>query len=193
MRYMKWLMNQGNSSTPACPVSGDMEEVVKAETGGDFAALSEEQQSAIMAVNSALDCCADTACPKATPAGSCTLMDIPTTWEGRKQYWEDIGGPLSVAAKLVEYLACPLEFPSLAEAARRAKNVLRRILKRLERLVEEFFPMQNNYSQGLTKRYLQLLYLNGMDWTRLVPSLTERDIATLMRLHEESMGIADDA
>jgi len=141
--YMKWLMNQGNSSTPACPVSGDMEEVVKAETGGDFAALSEEQQSAIMAVNSALDCCADTACPKATPAGSCTLMDIPTTWEGRKQYWEDIGGPLSVAAKLVEYL--------------------------------------------------QLLYLNGMDWTRLAPSLTERDIATLMRLHEESMGIADDA
>jgi hypothetical protein len=40
--------------------------------------------------------------------------------------------------------------------------------------------------------YVQLLYLNGMDWQRLVPGLSEREMANLMRLHEDSMGIADD-
>lgn len=143
--YMKRLMNQGNTSTPLCPVSGDLENVVLAEIGGNMTRLSIEQSVPIMQINDALDCCSNTVCSitNSTSSDRCTLMDIPSFWEGRKAYWEDIEGPLSVAAKLAEYI--------------------------------------------------QLLYLNNMDWQRLVPSMTENQLANIMRLHEESMGIADDA
>ena len=133
--YMRWLFNQGNSSTKGCGVSGDLPELVKAELGGNLTRVSLEQRGNIMRLNAALDCCAPAVCaikppPWATAAAvpspqvaggggdECTLMGVPTYWEGRSHYWEDFRGPLSVASSLIEYV--------------------------------------------------QLAYLNGLDWTRLV-------------------------
>eukprot|EP01043_Picozoa_sp_COSAG02_P030237 COSAG02_NODE_1922_length_10360_cov_38.101452_11_plen_103_part_00 len=95
---------QGNVSTAACPVSGDIEAVIAAEVGGDFARLSTEQEEAVRQINDALDCCQDVVCSGAVsvPPGNCTIMDVPTEWEGRKAYWEVFEGPLSLAAKLSE-------------------------------------------------------------------------------------------
>jgi len=144
--YVRVLLNQGDfSAGPMCPSSAGMQEVIAGEIGGDFAMLSAEQQQNIEQVNDAFECCRPSLCEQQgnlSFGSKCTLMSLPTKWEGQKFYWEDFTGPVAVAAKLVEYV--------------------------------------------------QLLYLNGMDYKRVVPSMSEEQIASLMRLHEESMGIADD-
>ena len=83
-------MNQGNVSSEACPVSGDIEAVIAAEIGGDFGRLSAEQEMNVRRMNDALACCKDTVCPPggSTAKGNCTLMDVPTLWEGRAAYCE---------------------------------------------------------------------------------------------------------
>ena len=53
---------------------------------GVFCRLSAEQETAVRQINDALDCCQDVVCAGAAvgvPAGDCTLMDVPTEWEGR--------------------------------------------------------------------------------------------------------------
>jgi len=139
------LLNQGNINTPNCVGSANLPDLIKGETGGDFKAISLEQEENIMEVNDHLSCCLPDLCKlkgSLSPSGDCNLMGLRTEWEGQKFYWEDFTGPMTVAAKLMEYV--------------------------------------------------QLVYLNGMDWNKLVPSMTEKDLSKLMHLHEESMSIADD-
>jgi len=145
-KYVKVLLNQGDfDAGPACRTSATIEGVIAGATGGDFSALSSEQRANIMQINDALDCCKPEVCTtqgNASFGDRCTLMSLPTKWEGQKFYWEDFTGPLTVASKLMEFL--------------------------------------------------QLLYLNGMDYKKTVPTMSEETIASLMRLHEENMDIADD-
>lgn len=144
--YVKLLLNQGDADIgKSCPGSAQSEALLAGEIGGDFGALSLEQREAIMRVNQFLDCCKPSLCEKqgnSSYGDRCTLMSLPTKFEGQKFYWEDFTGPLTVAAKLTEYL--------------------------------------------------QLVYLNGMDYKQVVPDMSEEQLSSLMRLHEESMGIADE-
>lgn len=144
--YVKVLLNQGDVDIgTACPGSAHFQSLLAGEIGGDFRALSWEQQGNIMRMNEFFDCCKPSLCEKqgnSSFGDRCTLMSLPTKWEGQKFYWEDFTGPLSVAAKLTEYV--------------------------------------------------QLLYLNGMNYTQVVPDMSEQQLSSLMRLHEESMAIADE-
>eukprot|EP00929_Paragymnodinium_shiwhaense_P005176 TRINITY_DN10679_c0_g2_i1.p1 TRINITY_DN10679_c0_g2~~TRINITY_DN10679_c0_g2_i1.p1 ORF type:complete len:530 (+),score=134.70 TRINITY_DN10679_c0_g2_i1:66-1655(+) len=144
-QYIKYLMDQGQPGHGPCPISGDNQDLLNGETGGSLARVSEEQKINVMRMNDLLDCCKPELCEKtgnSSYGDKCTLMSLPTKWEGAKNYWEDFTGPLTVAAKLAEYI--------------------------------------------------QLLYLNGMDWQKLVPGMTVDDLAMAMHMHEESMAIADD-
>lgn len=143
--YIRTLLNQGDINTPQCVGSATLPDVIKGETGGDLSALSLEQQENVMEVSDYFSCCQPELCKlkgDLSPSGACTLMNLRTDWEGQKFYWEDFTGPMTVAAKLMEYV--------------------------------------------------QLVYLNGMDWKKLVPDMTETGLAKLMHLHEESMSLADD-
>eukprot|EP00941_MAST-03F_sp_MAST-3F-sp1_P006237 g6237.t1 len=109
--YMKRLMNQGNTSTPLCSVNGDLEDVVLSEVGGNLTQISVEAKELIEELNNDLDCCQPIVCAiaknitvKEASQSPCTLMDIPSKWEGRKRYWEVFGSPLSKASSLVEYV-----------------------------------------------------------------------------------------
>lgn len=145
-QYVKVLLNQGDFDASAkCPSSATIPGVIEGATGGDLTYISKEQKRSILEVNDALACCRKELCVKqgnSSFGDKCTLMSLPTKWEGQKLYWEDFSGPLTVSAKLMEFI--------------------------------------------------QLVYMNGMDHTKIVPSMSEEDIASLMRLHEESMGLADD-
>jgi len=145
-QYVKALLNQGDFDADSrCPTSATIRGVIEGATGGDLAYVSTEQRRNIMAVNEALACCKKELCVhqgNSSFGDECTLMSLPTEWEGQQLYWEDFTGPLTVSAKLMEFI--------------------------------------------------QLLYLNGMDYTKIVPNMSEVDIASLMRLHAESMGIPDD-
>eukprot|EP00929_Paragymnodinium_shiwhaense_P005175 TRINITY_DN10679_c0_g1_i1.p1 TRINITY_DN10679_c0_g1~~TRINITY_DN10679_c0_g1_i1.p1 ORF type:complete len:528 (+),score=91.99 TRINITY_DN10679_c0_g1_i1:67-1650(+) len=144
-RYINSLMNAGQPGHGPCPISSENEDFLLGEVGGSLARVSEEQKLNIMRLNDHLDCCKPDLCTKSgnTSYGDkCTLMSMPTTWEGKDYFWEAFNGPLTVTGKLVEYI--------------------------------------------------QLLYLNGMDWQQLVPGMTVDDLAEVMRVHEESMAIAED-
>lgn len=145
-QYVKVLLNQGDfDANPRCPSSAGIKAVIAGEIGGDFSALSVEQQHNIKQLNEALNCCKPELCTKqgnSSFGDRCTLMSLPTKWEGQKLYWEDFTGPLTIAGKLMEFL--------------------------------------------------QLLYVNSMPYQKVVPMMDEETLAALMRLHEESMGIADD-
>lgn len=145
LEYVQFLLNQADKNVTGCPSSATLPGVIAGETGGSLSALSIEQQEAILALSDHLDCCKPELCihqGNSSFGERCTLMSLPTRWEGQKLYWEDFTGPLTVAGKLMEYV--------------------------------------------------QLLYLNGMAWNKLVPNMTESQLASLMRLHEKSVGIASD-
>jgi len=145
-QYVKALLNQGDfDANSRCPTSAQIQGVIDGATGGNLTYISTEQQRNIMEVNEALACCKKDLCVhqgNSSFGDRCTLMSLPTKWEGQQLYWEDFTGPLTVSAKLMEFI--------------------------------------------------QLVYMNGMDHTKIAPTMSEEDIASLMRLHAESMGIPDD-
>lgn len=105
--YMELLENMGGVEVEGCVASAALPKVLAGEIGGDFAAVSTANKEAILSLNSHLNCCKPDLCIQEGDSNSgdnCTLMNLPTKWEGQSKFWEDFTGPLTFAGKLMERL-----------------------------------------------------------------------------------------
>ena len=81
--------------------SGPDEDEVRANFGGDVAALTNALRRPIERVGTLIGCCSASVCAQHSLGPNCTLSELPATFQ-RTHYWEYFDGPLAVAGYFAE-------------------------------------------------------------------------------------------
>ncbi len=171
--YVKWLFNQGNWNFTGINQSGcsyPTKEYIEGEIGGNAGRLSTEAEVGIMSLSKALKCCQPSVCT-AGPGRS-----------GRQH--AGANGDMNS-----RHIVSSSPSSSNNNSTCTLMDIPTRYAGQSKYWTIYTGPL---YYAATLSEYVQLLYLNNMDYQQLIPTSTLGDIEWWMRLHEEVMAIADD-